>query len=164
MGLGPGWISLTYVLRGGGYGVGSLTAGRLLERGPWRVVVAAAHVALALLVGLNASAVLGGATVALQPLVGFVGAVGPVELTTLLAEERPASAGTAMALNGALSNLGAAVGAASGGALLAVGGPGALGLGLPVFALGAALIVRRSGDAAGGRAKPRTRNREAAPG
>jgi predicted MFS family arabinose efflux permease len=43
-----------------------------------------------------------------------------------------------MVLNGSVINLGAAVGAAVGGGLLALGGYTALGLGLPVFAFAAA--------------------------
>jgi predicted MFS family arabinose efflux permease len=50
-----------------------------------------------------------------------------------------------MALNGAVFNVGAAGGAGMGGLLLALGGYDALGLGLPVFALAAALVVWRPG-------------------
>ena len=52
------------------------------------------------------------------PLVGFAGAIALVGLTALLADDRAAGAGARMALNSALSNRWAAVGAAVGGALL----------------------------------------------
>jgi predicted MFS family arabinose efflux permease len=66
-------------------------------------------------------------------------------MVTLLAEQAPGGAGTSMALNTALLNLGAAGGSALGGALLAVGGYEVLGLALPGFALGAALLVGQRG-------------------
>ena len=49
--------------------------------------------------------------------------------------------GTAMVLNGSVINLGTAAGAAVGGLLLAVGGYHAIGLGLPVFALLATVLM-----------------------
>ena len=50
-----------------------------------------------------------------------------------------------MALNGSVMNLGAAIGAAVGGGLLALGGYVALGLGLSVFAFAAAGLAWVSG-------------------
>jgi predicted MFS family arabinose efflux permease len=49
-----------------------------------------------------------------------------------------------MTLSGSLFNLGAAGGSAIGGALLAFSGYQALAIGLPIFALGAALLSWRS--------------------
>jgi predicted MFS family arabinose efflux permease len=64
-----------------------------------------------------------------------------VGVASLLAVESPAQAGTTMALNASLLNAGAAAGAALGGALIALGGYGAMALGLPVFALAAAILA-----------------------
>jgi predicted MFS family arabinose efflux permease len=46
-----------------------------------------------------------------------------------------------MVLNGSVLNLGTAGGAILGGALIAIGGYAALGIGLPIFALVAALLA-----------------------
>ncbi len=64
-----------------------------------------------------------------------------VGVTALLAAESPAGAGTTMVLNGSLINAGTAGGAALGGVLIALGGYGALGLGLPLFAFAAAALA-----------------------
>jgi len=64
-----------------------------------------------------------------------------VGLATLLAAESPAGAGTTMVLNGSLINAGVAGGAALGGVLITIGGYGALGLGLPLFAFAAAALA-----------------------
>ena len=66
-----------------------------------------------------------------------------------------------MALNGSLYNLGSAAGGALGGLLLAAGGYGALGLGLPLFAGAAALLAGRHGRREGTR---RMRSPSTAPG
>ena len=78
---------------------------------------------------------------ALIPLMAALAAVTSVGVATLLAAESPAQAGTTMALNATLMNAGGAVGAAVGGALLAVGGFPALGVGLSFFALVAAVLA-----------------------
>ena len=145
LGLNPSAVGVAYAFGGGGYLVGSLTAGRLLERFPPRALLAVSTAGLAPLIGLVASALLDLAgTVALLPLTGFLGAVSVVGVAALLAVETPAGMGTTMTLNGALTNLGSAVGGAVGGALLAIGGFWALSLGLPVFAaLGGVLVWRR---------------------
>jgi hypothetical protein len=64
-----------------------------------------------------------------------------VGVATLLAAEGPAGAGTTMVLNGSLINAGVAGGAALGGILVALGGYGALGLGLPLFAFAATALA-----------------------
>ena len=71
----------------------------------------------------------------------FAGAIGWVGLTVLLTSETRAGAGATMVLNGSLYNLGAAVGAAAGGVLLASGGFDALAIGLPLFGLASAACV-----------------------
>ena len=64
-------------------------------------------------------------------------------MAALLTAETPSGAGTTMTLNGSLFNLGAAGGSAIGGVLLALSGYQALAIGLPIFALGAALLSWR---------------------
>jgi predicted MFS family arabinose efflux permease len=64
----------------------------------------------------------------------------------MLSDETPAGQGTTMVLAVSVYSLGAAVGGAAGGLLLALGGYPALGAGLPVFAVAAAaLAVARRG-------------------
>ena len=63
-------------------------------------------------------------------------------------ESSPSGAGTTMTLNTSLFNLGAAGGGAIGGALIAFSGYEALALGLPLFALAAALLSWRPSRAA----------------
>jgi predicted MFS family arabinose efflux permease len=71
----------------------------------------------------------------------FAAAAAGVGVTSLLASESPAGAGTTMVLNGSILNLGAAGSAALGGSLIAFGGYPALGIGLPIFAFAAAVLA-----------------------
>jgi predicted MFS family arabinose efflux permease len=73
--------------------------------------------------------------------ISLAAAMCSVGVATLLAAESPAGAGTTMVLNGSLLNAGAAGGAALGGVLIALGGYGALGIGLPLFAFAAAALA-----------------------
>jgi predicted MFS family arabinose efflux permease len=68
-------------------------------------------------------------------------AICSVSVVALLADESPAGAGTTMVLNGSVLNLGTAGGAILGGALIAIGGYAALGIGLPIFALVAGFLA-----------------------
>ena len=135
-------IGVSYMLGGGGYFLGSLAAGGRLGRYPLRPLFAVTTAAMGVLMGVIFATVFGTvAAIGLLPLAGVAGAIGWVALTTLLASETPAGAGTTMVLNGSIFNLGAAGGGAIGGLLLALGGYGVLALGLPVFAIAAALLV-----------------------
>ena len=139
-------VGIAYMLGGAGYCGGSLAAGGRLGALPPRPLIAASNTIMGLLVGLLVVLPLDAmATVALLPVTAFIAAIGSVGLTSLLADETPAGVATTMALNGAVFNVGAAGGAGMGGLLLALGGYDALGLGLPVFALAAALVVWRPG-------------------
>ena len=142
IGFGPGRVGLAYMAAGAGVFLGSLaTAGRFGRVRP-RLLVAAATIAQGLLFGAVYALPLGAvATVALLPPAAFGGAVAFVGVATLLADETPAGAATTMVLNGSVYNLGTAAGAALGGLLIALGGYGALGIGLPAFALVAGLLV-----------------------
>jgi MFS transporter, DHA1 family, inner membrane transport protein len=139
-GLSTSEIGFFYMLGGAGSTIGSVAAGtRLMATAP-RPVIAVANVAGGLLVGL----ILWSSTeviVVLLPLATALAATIGVEIASLLSVESPAKTGTTMALNASLLNVGSALGAGLGGALLALGGYGAMGVGLPVFALLAAILA-----------------------
>jgi predicted MFS family arabinose efflux permease len=140
--LSTGLVGVAYMLGGGGYFLGSVLSGGALGRVPPRTLLVAGNVAMALLMGLAFSEILGPiGTVAMLPLAGFAGALGWVAVAALLTANSPAGAGTTMTLHGSLFNLGAAAGGALGGLLLAIAGYGALAIGLPIFGLGAALLA-----------------------
>jgi DHA1 family inner membrane transport protein len=142
LGLTTSQIGLAYMLGGSGYFLGSLAAGGPLGRVPARTLLIGGNVAMALLLGLTFSAVLGPmGTVAILPFACFAGAFGWVAIVALLTAESPAGAGTTMTLHGSLFNLGAAGGGAIGGLLVALAGYGALAIGLPIFGFAAALIA-----------------------
>jgi len=140
--LSTGLVGVAYMLGGGGYFLGSVLSGGPLGQVPPRTLLVAGNVAMALLMGLAFSAILGPiGTVAMLPLAGFAGAFGWVAVAALLTADSPAGAGTTMTLHGSLFNLGAAAGGAIGGLLLASAGYGALAVGLPIFGLGSALLA-----------------------
>ena len=142
VGLSTGAIGLVYMLGGSGYFAGSLLAGGPLSHVPARRLLIGGNVAMALLMGLTFSAVLGTAgTIAVLPLASFMAALGSVGVTSLLTAESPAGAGTTMTLYGSLFNLGAAGGGAVGGLLLMLGGYEALAIGMPVCGVASAMLV-----------------------
>lgn len=141
LGLDARQTGLAYALQGGAFAVGSIVAGgRLVALSPRATIVFSSLVA-GLLVGPLLLLATAWATLLLLPIVSMAAAVCGVGVTALLATESPAGAGTTMALNGSVLNLGAAAGAAFGGFLIGVGGYAALGIGLPVFALLAAILA-----------------------
>lgn len=143
LGMSTRAVGGAYLLAGSGYVLGSLLAGGPLSRVPARVLLAGGNGALALLIGLAFSEVFGMVgTVAALLLAAFAAALGWVGIASLLIAESPAGPGTTMALHGSLFNLGAAAGGAAGGLLLALGGYGALALGLPIFGIVSALLVQ----------------------
>jgi predicted MFS family arabinose efflux permease len=141
LGLDTRQIGVVYMLAGGGYVLGSVAAGSRLGGIAPRGMVAAASVATGLALGPLLLAGNLWLVIALLVAASFAAAVAGVGVTSLLAAESPAGAGTTMVLNGSILNLGAAAGAALGGALIAVGGYPALGIGLPVFAFAAAILA-----------------------
>ncbi len=142
LGLSTGEIGLAYMGGGGGYFLGSLAAGGPLGGVPPRQLLIAGNVAMALLMGVAFSGLLGPlGSVAMMPLATFAGAFGWVAVVALLVAESPAGAGTTLTLHGSLFNLGAAAGGVIGGLLLATSGYGALAAGLPMFGLAAALLA-----------------------
>lgn len=141
-------FGLVAAISGSAFFLGSITAGRLGRLDlratfAWTTLVTGASllVAFALPGGVVVT------TVLISIGFFFVG-IQVVNLMTLVANETPAGQGTTMVLNESIFALGAAIGAASGGLLIEVGGFRALGLGMPVFALLAAVSVWRPGPAA----------------
>lgn len=140
--LGSAWIGVAYMLGGGGYLIGSLAAGRTLERLSPRLVIGVSNIDVAIaLFGMFVLSRNPVVAVALLIVASVGGALCFVGTVTLLQAESAAGAGTTMALNGALMNLGSAGGGAIGGVMLAMGGYQALGLGLPLFAILALFLV-----------------------
>jgi len=141
LGLTTRQVGLAYMLGGTGSTIGSFIAGtRLVERQA-RGMVALANVGGGLLLGIILSGSSTLVAFTLLPLSTAMASIGGVGVATLLAVESPAKAGTTMALNASLLNAGAAAGAAIGGALIAVGGYGSMGIGLPAFAFAAAIVA-----------------------
>jgi predicted MFS family arabinose efflux permease len=141
VGLSTRQIGLVYTLVGGGYAAGTFVAGGRLGAVSPRASVALSSVAAGLLVG--PVLLFANARVALSLLlvISLAASMCSVGVAALLAAESPAGAGTTMVLNGSLINAGVAGGAALGGILIALGGYGALGLGLPLFAFAAAALA-----------------------
>jgi MFS transporter, DHA1 family, inner membrane transport protein len=124
-------IGWAYMLAGAGFLLGSVVVGEQLKNVGLRTVFGIASavtaplfcIALVLPLGLAVS-------VAFLTIVSALGGATAVGLTTLLADESPGGGATTMGLNSAVRNLGTGAGAALGGALIALGGYPALGLGL----------------------------------
>lgn len=148
-------IGLVYILGGGGHAVGSVAASGWLGRASPRASVGIASLIAGLLVGLMPLLADVWAAVPLLAVLAGASASAGIAIATLLAAESPAGAGTTMVLNGSVLNLGGAGGAAAGGALIALGGYDALGLGLALFAWAAAVLAwwparRREGASSAG--------------
>jgi MFS transporter, DHA1 family, inner membrane transport protein len=138
---GVGW---TFTLGGTAYLAGIILAGRAKGRVPERLVhlIASLVTALCLSTMLAPSPGLPLALAFLSVASVMIG-ISSVNLASLLAAETPAPHGTTMTLNSSVLELGTAFGGALGGALLAIGGYSALGLGLPIVAALSALLVLR---------------------
>ena len=146
LGLGTAHVGVVYMGAGTGYCLGSLAVGGPLARVPTRRLVVFGYVAAALLIALAFSARVGTAgSIVLVTGASLMMGLEGVAMTALMTAETPSGAGTTMTLSGSLFNLGAAGGSAIGGALLALSGYQALAIGLPVFALGAALLSWQPG-------------------
>ena len=142
LGLSTAQVGLAYMLGGGGYFLASLAAGGPLRDVPTRRLLIAGNLAMALLMGVAYSALLGPlGSVAMLPLAGGTGALGFVAVATLLTAGSPVGAGTTMTLHGSLFNIGAAAGGALGGLVLATAGYNGLAAILPIFGIGSALLA-----------------------
>jgi MFS transporter, DHA1 family, inner membrane transport protein len=141
VGLSTAGIGLAYALGGGVYALGSVVAGNRLQSGSARSVVAIACVVQGLLIGPMLLLPSPMVVLPLLIVVCAMAAISGVGVPALLAAESPAGAGTTMVLNGSILNLGAAGGTTLGGLLIALGGYQALGIGLPIFTLFAAILA-----------------------
>jgi DHA1 family inner membrane transport protein len=137
----PQHVGLVYALAGGAYTAGSIVAGNLMGGLSPRLVVALSSVIGGVLVAPMFLFPVPGVVLPLLLTVSVAAAICSVSVVALLADESPAGAGTTMVLNGSVLNFGTAGGAILGGALIAFGGYAALGIGLPIFALAAALLA-----------------------
>ncbi len=148
LGLSVQQFGLVATVSGSAFFLGSLAAGRLGRLDlrttfAWTTLVSGALL-------LAAFAMAGGVvvtTVSISVAFFFAG-IQVVNIMTLVANETPAGQGTTMVINESIFALGAAVGAASGGLLIEVGGFRALGFGMPIFAVLAAFSVWRPGSVA----------------
>jgi DHA1 family inner membrane transport protein len=141
LGLSTRQIGFVYTVGGLGFAIGSVSAGGRLHMGPPRATVAVTCAIGAVTVGLLLLSATTWACVGLLIVASLASAISGVGIVALLAAESPVGSGTTMVLNGSVLNLGAAGGTALGGGLIAVGGYDALGLGLPLFSLIAALLA-----------------------
>ena len=143
IGLSTSQAGLVYAATGSGYLLGGVVSSRLQFASP-RALLIAAYLIAGITVGVLLLASSVWVAVALLTVTSVASFTGGLAQATLLTRDTPAGSGTTMVLNGSVMNLGAAVGAAVGGGLLALGGYQALGFGLPVFAFVAAGMVWRS--------------------
>jgi MFS transporter, DHA1 family, inner membrane transport protein len=141
VGLSARNVGIAYALAGGGYALGSVAAGGRLGAVSPRTAVGVASLIAGVLLAPMLAAPAAWLVYPLLLAISFAGAVSSVGVVTLLAAESPAGAGTTMVLNGTVLNVGTAGGAVFCGLLIAVGGYAALAVGLPGFAVLAALLA-----------------------
>lgn len=141
VGLSTREVGFVYTLAGVGYAAGTFVAGGRLGAVSPRASVAVSSVAGGLLVGPMLWFPSVWVVLPLLLPISLAASMCSVGVSALLAAESPAGAGTTMVVNGSLINAGTAGGAALGGVLIALGGYGALGLGLPLFAFAAAALA-----------------------
>jgi predicted MFS family arabinose efflux permease len=141
VGLSTRQVGFVYTLAGVGYAAGTFVAGGRLGAISPRASVAVSSVAGGLLVGPMLWFPSVWVVLPLLLPISLAASMCSVGVSALLAAESPAGAGTTMVVNGSLINAGTAGGAALGGVLIAFGGYGALGLGLPLFAFAAAALA-----------------------
>jgi MFS transporter, DHA1 family, inner membrane transport protein len=139
-------VGLVYLIGGLAYVAGTLAVGGRLGRVNLRWLFSAATLGT----GVLWLPVYGGwisANVALALLIinFFLGAVGFIAHTTLVAQETPAQPSTTLVLNGSIFSLGAAMGAALGGIILGLGGYALIGWTMPVLFIVAAALIWLSG-------------------
>jgi len=140
-------IGLVYTIGATGFAVGSWIAGRLIGPAGARTVVGAMCIVTALATVAAEFATNTWVAVGSIVILAMASAVIAIGVALLLSTQSPGEQGTTMLLNSSLINFGAAVGAALGGGLIALGGYRALGVGLSFFALlGAALVLWPQGQ------------------
>jgi DHA1 family inner membrane transport protein len=135
-------IGYGYMATGAGFFVGSLLGGGRMRGVPLVVVFTLTTITIGVLWAAILTAGLGPyLTIGMLATLTMVGGIGRVAFTTLLANLSPAGSATTMVLNASTITLGAALGSLLGGALIGFGGYQLLGVGLPVFAFSAALLL-----------------------
>jgi predicted MFS family arabinose efflux permease len=134
-----GWAFM--VQSAGGFLGGVLASGRATRLALRPLYMAAMLVLGALFVAIYVLPTGGLLTVVLLGLTGLAQVIGWVTLAALLAAETPIGQGTTMVLNGSVLGVGGALGTASGGVLLGLGGYGALGILFPAAAVLSAALV-----------------------
>ena len=123
-----------------GFLVGSLLVGGGLRRYEPRRTFILTVAAMGALIGLLFLVQPGiGPTFALLFVLALMGGIAEVTLATIIAAETPTQQGATMSLHSSTLRFGTGTGALVGGALLAAGDYHALGIGLPLVALGAAI-------------------------
>ncbi len=143
VGLSPWHVGLVYTLAGAAYALGSVVAGsRIGARSP-RGLVGLSNVIAALVLAPLMLLATPAFVLPLLFVACLAASICGVGVVALLAVESPAAAAATMVLNGAFLNVGTAAGAVLGGTLIALGGYGALGIGLAGFALLAAVMAWR---------------------
>jgi DHA1 family inner membrane transport protein len=138
--LGTRRVGLVYMASGIGYAVGSVMSSRAMTLSP-RTMFAVTTAIGAVMVGATLTTSVVPLAVPLVILGSLASAFAGLALVTVLADESPAATGTTMILNGSMINLGASAGALAGGILISTGGYGALGIGLPLFSIGAVALT-----------------------
>jgi DHA1 family inner membrane transport protein len=141
VGLSPWHVGLVYTLAGAAYALGSVVAGSRIGALRPRGLVALSHLVAGLLLGPLLVFATPGVVLPLLFVACLAASIGGVGVVALLAAESPAEAAATMVLNGAVLNLGTAAGTVLGGALIALGGYGTLGIGLAGAALLAAALA-----------------------
>jgi DHA1 family inner membrane transport protein len=140
-------IGFIFTVVGVGAICGSLTAGRVVTF-PLRSLAIASFLG----VGLFTLVVFGidsrSLAVAGVLCAALCSSFGNVSTGSLIMRDSTAGAGTTMILNGSLINFGAAIGAALGGLLLHQFGYPGIGVGLPIFAFLAAVVLFRADQSA----------------
>jgi predicted MFS family arabinose efflux permease len=138
--LGTRQVGLVYMMLGIGYAVGSVLGARVSVLSPRVTFSIATLIGAAIL-----AAVLIISAIAVSVPLVVVGSVAAafagLAVASILVNESPAGTGTTMVLNGSMVNLGASIGALIGGILISIGGYRALGVGLPVFSVAAAILA-----------------------
>jgi predicted MFS family arabinose efflux permease len=140
LGLSTRNVGFVYMTSGIGYALGSVVGSKALAFSP-RLIVAASCLIAGLAVGallLVSSVVL---AIVLVVLASLISALAGIGLASILANESPVGTGTTMVLNGSMMNLGSAGGALLGGVFISLGGYHALGIGLPLFSVAAAVLA-----------------------
>lgn len=137
-------VGAVFLLAGGTYMSGTLTAGGRL--GGYNLRLLSAFALLCMAGGFAALYALPLPTVAALATLGvttFISGIAQTAILTLVAERTSGGPSTTMMLTEMVVSIGAALGGGLGGLLLGAGGFVAMGAGLPLAALGSAVLITR---------------------